>query len=165
MCVCAQSLRHVWLFVIPLACSPPSSSVHGIFHARMLEWIVISSSRVSSQCKRHGFSPCMSLLSPALARGFFTGWTTKVRDNNSTSCMRIKWIDFCKAFRTVLDTELNSVSINYYFPYITSFICLLPCIFPSCFPAPTVMGREGGKAQCLKEWYSLRIGHKLIITK
>ena len=72
MRVCAQSLRHVWLFVIPLDCSPPSSSVHGIFHARMLEWIVISSSRVSSQCKRHGFSPCMSLLSPALARGFFT---------------------------------------------------------------------------------------------
>ena len=78
--------------------------------------------------------------------------------------MRIKWIDFCKAFRTVLDTELNSISINYYFPYITSFMGLLPCIFSSCFPAPTVMGREGGKAQYLKEWYSLRIGHKLIIT-
>ena len=29
-------------------CSPPSSSVHGIFQARMLEWIAISCSRESS---------------------------------------------------------------------------------------------------------------------
>ena len=30
-------------------CSPPSSSVHGILQARILEWIVISSSREASQ--------------------------------------------------------------------------------------------------------------------
>ena len=29
-------------------CSPPGSSVHGIFQARMLEWVAISSSRGSS---------------------------------------------------------------------------------------------------------------------
>ena len=29
-------------------CSPPGSSVHGIFQARILEWVVISFSRVSS---------------------------------------------------------------------------------------------------------------------
>ena len=32
----------------PMDCSPPSSSVHGIFQARILEWVAISSSRGSS---------------------------------------------------------------------------------------------------------------------
>ena len=32
----------------PLDCSPPGSSVHGIFQARILKWIAISSSRGSS---------------------------------------------------------------------------------------------------------------------
>ena len=33
----------------PVDCGPPGSSVHGIFQARILEWIVISFSRGSSQ--------------------------------------------------------------------------------------------------------------------
>ena len=33
----------------PTNCSPPSSSVHGILQARILDWIVISFSRGSSQ--------------------------------------------------------------------------------------------------------------------
>ena len=32
----------------PMDCSPPGSSVHGIFQARILEWVAISSSRGSS---------------------------------------------------------------------------------------------------------------------
>ena len=30
----------------PMDCSPPGSSVHGIFQARILEWVVIPSSRI-----------------------------------------------------------------------------------------------------------------------
>ena len=33
----------------PMECSPPGSSIHGIFQARILEWVVISFSRGSSQ--------------------------------------------------------------------------------------------------------------------
>ena len=33
----------------PVDCSPPSSSVHGILQARVLEWVAISFSRGSSQ--------------------------------------------------------------------------------------------------------------------
>ena len=33
----------------PMDCSPPSSSVHGIFLAKILEWVTISSSRESSR--------------------------------------------------------------------------------------------------------------------
>ena len=32
----------------PMDCSPPSSSVHGISQARILEWVAISFSRGSS---------------------------------------------------------------------------------------------------------------------
>ena len=37
----------------PMDCNPPGSSVHGILHARILEWVAISFSRGSSQP-----SPC-----------------------------------------------------------------------------------------------------------
>ena len=36
-----QSLNHVGLFCNPMGCSPSGPSVHGIFQARILEWISI----------------------------------------------------------------------------------------------------------------------------
>ena len=47
--VCTQSLGGVKLFCDPMDCSPFGSSVHGIFPARIQEWVAISSSRRSSQ--------------------------------------------------------------------------------------------------------------------
>ena len=44
-----KSLSCVQLFATPMDCSPPGSSVHGIFQARILEWVAISFSRGSSQ--------------------------------------------------------------------------------------------------------------------
>ena len=44
--------------------TPPGSSVHGIFQAKILEWVAMSFSR--------GFSRPVSLASPALAAGFIT---------------------------------------------------------------------------------------------
>ena len=43
-----KSLSHVQLFATPWTCSPPGSSVHGIFQARILEWVAISVSKRSS---------------------------------------------------------------------------------------------------------------------
>ena len=48
VCVCVCSLSRVQLFAI-LWTSLPGSSVHGIFQARILEWIAISCSRGSSR--------------------------------------------------------------------------------------------------------------------
>ena len=56
----------------PMDCSLPSSSVHGILQARILEWVAISSSKGSSN---PGMEPT-SLTSPALAGGFFTTGAT-----------------------------------------------------------------------------------------
>ena len=82
MCVCAcvcvlscsvmsDSLRPRGL------CSPPGSSVHGTFQARILEWIAISSSRGSSlgDLPYPGIKP-RSLAFPAVAGRFFTNCTT-----------------------------------------------------------------------------------------
>ena len=51
----------------PLDCSPPGSSVHGIFQTRILEWVAISSSRGSSW---QGDWTHVSFIS-CLAGGFF----------------------------------------------------------------------------------------------
>ena len=52
----------------PQDCSPPGCSVHGILQARILEWVAVPSSRGSSRPKGEP----ASLVSPALAGGFFT---------------------------------------------------------------------------------------------
>ena len=44
----------------PKHCSPPGSSVHGIFQARILEWIAISYSRGSSQPRDQTHVSCIS---------------------------------------------------------------------------------------------------------
>ena len=49
----------------PMDYSPPGSSVHGIFQARILEWVAISSSRESSWCRDQTCVSCT-------AGGFFT---------------------------------------------------------------------------------------------
>ena len=51
VCVCthAQLLNHMWLFVTPMDCSPPCSSVHGILQARILEGVAILYLHICSQ--------------------------------------------------------------------------------------------------------------------
>ena len=44
-----KSLSHVLTLCDPMDCSLPGSSIHGIFQARVLEWVAISFSRGSSQ--------------------------------------------------------------------------------------------------------------------
>jgi len=59
LCVHAQSfltLRD------PTDCSPPGSSVHGIFQARILEWVAISSSRGPSQPRKQTYLSCVSCI-------------------------------------------------------------------------------------------------------
>ena len=45
--VVVLSLSCVWRFCHPMECSPPGSSAHAVFQARILEWVAISFSRQS----------------------------------------------------------------------------------------------------------------------
>ena len=64
LCMPAQSCP---ILCDPKNCSPPDSSIHGIFLTRMLEWVAVFSSRGSSQPKIEPAPP----ESPALTGGFF----------------------------------------------------------------------------------------------
>ena len=64
MCVCVLRVQSCLTLCNPMGCSPPSSSVHGVLQARLLERVAISFSRGSSQP--------VSLESPKSAGRFFT---------------------------------------------------------------------------------------------
>ena len=67
--VVVYSLSCVRLFCDPMDCSPPESFVHGIFQARILEWVVMPSSRGSSW-------PVIEPMSHILADRSFIHWAT-----------------------------------------------------------------------------------------
>ena len=62
LCVCPQLLSHCWLFCNPMDYSPPGSSVHGISHARILQWVDISSSIGSSHPRDWTHVSCISCI-------------------------------------------------------------------------------------------------------
>ena len=50
----------------PMNCSPPASSVHGIFQARILEWVAISFCRGSSWPRDQTCMSCISCMGGSL---------------------------------------------------------------------------------------------------
>ena len=49
---CVPTVVKTWsALCYPMGCSPSGPSVHGIFQGKMLEWVVISSSRISSKSR------------------------------------------------------------------------------------------------------------------
>ena len=67
VCLCAQSCSTL---CNPLDCNTPDSCVHGIFQARMLKWVAISSSRGFSWPRDQIHVSCIS----CIAGRFFTWW-------------------------------------------------------------------------------------------
>ena len=61
----------------PMDCSPPGSSIHGIFQARILEWVAISFSRGSSQPRDGTHVSCID-------RQILYYWAT--RETPSSNC-------------------------------------------------------------------------------
>ena len=81
MC-CAKSVQSSLTLCNPVDCSTPGSSVHGILHARILEWVAMPSSGASSQPRDRTHSsyvsctgrwillPLCHLGSPVLSLGY-----------------------------------------------------------------------------------------------
>ena len=69
LCVCLVTQSYLTLWD-PWDCSPPGSSVHEIFQARILEWVAMPSSRGSFWPKDQICASCIS----CTAGGFFTCW-------------------------------------------------------------------------------------------
>ena len=53
------SVPQVCLTLPPVDCSPPGSSVHGIFQARILEWVAISSSNICTHTHIYYIHNCL----------------------------------------------------------------------------------------------------------
>ena len=64
---CAKLLQSCLALHNPIGCSPPGSSVHGIFQAGILEWVAMT---LPGDLPNPGIEP-VPLMSPALAGGFF----------------------------------------------------------------------------------------------
>ena len=62
VCVCTPMLSHVWLFVTPMDCSPPGSSVHWTIKEGTLERVAISFSRGSSWPRDWTCISCVSCI-------------------------------------------------------------------------------------------------------
>ena len=69
-CTSAWSLQLSLMFCNHMDCSRPDSSVHGILQARILEWVAIPFSRISSQPRDWAWVSC-------IAGGFLTIWATR----------------------------------------------------------------------------------------
>ena len=95
-----HELQPIWLLCPPLSpetevaqlcltlcdtmdCSLPGSSIHGIFQARVLEWVAISFSRGSSQTRDRILVSCT-------AGRHFTVWATR-KALCSNSCLLSQW--------------------------------------------------------------------------
>ena len=86
-CVCAsswQTLRG------PTDCSPPGSSVHGIFQARILEWVAIFFSRGSSQPRDRAHISCVS----CTEGGFFTAEPHEIQGFITLFCLLCIYLKF-----------------------------------------------------------------------
>ena len=103
----------------PMDHSPPSSSVHGILQARMLEWVAVPFFTGSSQPRDQTHVSC-------IAGGFFTVWATR----EALICwkdypfpielplLRISWLNvwgFISGF-SVLSIDLSILSPRPYCP-------------------------------------------------
>ena len=72
MCVCLVT-ELCLILCDPRDCSPPSSSVHGIFQSRMLEWVAISFSRGFSQPRDQTRISCVSCIDRQILYHCITG--------------------------------------------------------------------------------------------
>ena len=101
-CVVSDSCATLW------TCSPPDSSIHGIFQARILDWVAISFSRRSSR-------PRDTVRGSRIVSRHFTVWATRevlgtlwnkgssqTRDETQVFCVG-RWILYLWVTRGILE--------------------------------------------------------------
>ena len=105
VCVYIHTRAHVCMILWdPMCYSSPDSSVYGIFQARILKWVAVSSCR---DLPDSGIEPG-SLMSPALAGGFFTTSTTW-----EALCVCVcVCVCVCARARVHMHTSVSSLSIH-----------------------------------------------------
>ena len=114
-CVCTRLCPALYSL---MDCGPRGSSVYGIFQARILEWVVISSSRGSSQprdrtCTAGGFFTTVSSRKPII-------WmAANIHLISSVLCMKCSWLSLlvfiCGSTGHTGSVKCNSVTLVTFF--------------------------------------------------
>ena len=79
----------------PMDCSPPGSSVHGIFQARVLEWVAIAFSKLDSILKSRGITlptkvhPAKAVAFPVVMYGC-ESWTIKKAEHQRIDAFELQ---------------------------------------------------------------------------
>ena len=85
----------------PIDCSPPGSSVHGNFHARILEWVAISYSREQSQPRDQTWVSCASCISRQILY-HCTTWEATLKTVGSSLIFATSWMCYFRSYLTSL---------------------------------------------------------------
>ena len=136
-CMHAQSLQSCLILCNPMDCTLPGSSVHGIFQARILEWVAIPVFRGSSHPGIEPRSPALQADSLpaepqvgktlALTIWTFVGKVTSLFFNTlsrfvivflpKSKCLLISWLQSLSPL-ILKPKKIKSVTISTFFPSI-----------------------------------------------
>ena len=89
VCVCSQFCPTL---CNSMDCSPPGSSVHEIFQARILKWVAISYSGISSQPRDQTCISCVSCIGRQILY-HWAAWGAQVLTEHLLNEWMIEWID------------------------------------------------------------------------
>ena len=121
----------------PIDCSLPGSSVHGIFQARILEWVAMPSSRGSSQPRD---LTCISRIS-CISRWILCHLRRPWLKHMAKSCGEKGWERSMACFYFFVCIWLGANSFKPLFPLVCS-LSHLPLFFSSILCAPGQGGPE-----------------------
>ena len=125
VCVCVVScFSHVQLYDA-MDCSLPGSSVHGIFQARILDWVAISFSRVSFKPRNETLNSCVYWI----GRQIICHWTTWEARGQNIKYDKITILNDVTEKKTHLVTFIK---VEYFCPHWRTKYFLVHKIFCLC---------------------------------
>ena len=111
-------------------CSPPGSSVHGISHTRILEWVAISFSMVSSQPRAQTHISC-------IGRQILHHWVTRKAHNQKywikTNCI-FSVLPYPLLLLSILNGSVTWSNRKSHLVIFSNFIPLLSTLYHATFP-------------------------------
>ena len=130
------------------SCPPPGSSVHGIFQARILEWVAIPISRGASQSRDLTLVSCFAGI-------FFTSWATIFVDCASIQFSSVAQL--CLTPCDPIDCSTPGLPVHHQLPEFTQThvhrICdAIQLSHPLSAPSPTAFNLS--QHQGLFKWVS-----------
>ena len=130
-------------------CSPPVSSVHGILQARILQWVAISSSRVTSQSRDRIRVSCISCIGICVLyhQHHLGSPLIAVVVVQSLSCVQLfvtLWTAACQAClsSTIFQSLLKFVPTELVMPSNYLILCCPILLWPSVFLSIRVFSSE-----------------------